>query len=57
LCSLSGLKGLTTLISLLDTDALELRYWLNDNWRQRTGKRNRGVSAPFYRLRQAIQRL
>jgi hypothetical protein len=57
LCSLSGLKALTTLLSLLNTDAIELRQWLLENWCLRAGKRNPEVSASHYRLRQAIQRL
>ena len=45
------------LLSLLDVSAQEFRHWLLDNWCHRTGNRNREVSAPLYRLRQAIQRL
>ncbi len=45
------------LFSLLDESLLPLRAWLLDHWCHRTGKRNRSIAVPLYRLRLALCQL
>lgn len=45
------------LLSLLEPALTQLREWLLETWRHRTGKRSQAARTPLYRLRSALPRL